>query len=121
MVRERNVAMCAILTVITFGIYGIYWFVCMTDEALGLSQERGADGILAFIFNFITLGLYGWYWAYKMGERLEIAGQRNNIPYVSGDNGALYLILNVLGLSLVTYILIQMELNKFSGRGVRQF
>lgn len=114
MVKERNIAFSAILTVVTFGIYGIYWFICMTDEALGLSKENGASGILAFIFNIITFGLYGWYWAYKMGDRLEIARDKKNINDNSGNNGVLYLILNVIGLSLVTYILIQVELNKFA-------
>ncbi|QAT43027.1 DUF4234 domain-containing protein [Aminipila luticellarii] len=116
MVKERNVALSAIFTVITFGIYGIYWFVCMTDEALGLSEEKGAGGILAFIFNLITFGLYGWYWAYKMGDRLETAKRKRNIEDGSANNGVLYLILNIIGLSLVTYILIQIELNKFSAK-----
>lgn len=114
MVRERNVALSAIFTVITFGIYGIYWFICMTDEALGLSGEKGASGVLAFLFNIITFGFYGWYWAYKMGERLEIAKQKRGIDDNSPNNGVLYLILSILGLGLVAYILIQIELNKFS-------
>lgn len=114
MVKERNVALSAIFTVITLGIYGIYWFVCMTDEALELSEEKGASGILAFIFSVITFGLYGWYWAYKMGDRLEIAKQRRGINDGSANNGVLYLILNIIELTLITFILIQLELNKFA-------
>lgn len=114
MVKERNVALSAIFTVITLGIYGIYWFVCMTDEALGLSEEKGASGILAFIFSLITFGLYGWYWAYKMGDRLEIAKQKRGVNDGSSNNGVLFLILNIIGLNLITYILIQLELNKFA-------
>jgi len=114
LIKERNVALSAIFTVITFGIYGIYWFVCMTDEAIALSEDRGASGILAFIFNIITFGFYGWYWAYRMGDRLEMAKQRRGIAYSSTNNGVIYLILSVLGLGLISYIFIQLELNRFS-------
>lgn len=118
MVKERNVALSAIFTVITFGIYGIYWFVCMTDEALGLSEEEGASGILAFIFNIITFGFYGWYWAYKMGDRIEIAKHKRGITDGSSNNGVLYLVLSIFGFGLIAYILIQLELNKFAGKKI---
>ena len=30
--KERNVALAIVFTIITCGIYGIYWFVVLTDE-----------------------------------------------------------------------------------------
>ena len=30
---ERNIALCLIFSILTCGIYGIYWFICITDEA----------------------------------------------------------------------------------------
>ncbi|MFV0517056.1 MAG: DUF4234 domain-containing protein [Aminipila sp.] len=116
MVKERNVVICILLSIITFGIYGLYWFVCLTDEALGLSQEKGACGILALIFDLITFGLYGWYWAYKMGDRVYIAKEKYKIYDGSSNNGVLYLILNIIGLGIVTNLLIQMDLNKFAAK-----
>lgn len=31
--RERNIAVAIILTIVTCGIYGIYWFIVLTDDA----------------------------------------------------------------------------------------
>ena len=32
MPQQRNIAVAIILTIVTCGIYGIYWFVKLTDE-----------------------------------------------------------------------------------------
>lgn len=120
MIKQRNVAISAIFAVITLGLYGIYWLICLTDEsqyAIG-DDNNGwrTPGVLVFIFNIITFGLYGWYWAYKMGERLDIIKQRLGMQIESSNMGVIYLILNVLGLGLITYILVQMELNHIAER-----
>lgn len=111
MIRERNIALCIIFTFITCGIYGIYWFVCLTDETNIAAQENGTSGALAFVLSIVTCGLYGLYWAYKSGEKIdrahEIRGQ------VASNGGVLYLIVYLFG-GIITYALIQNELNKFA-------
>ena len=32
MAEQRNVALCVILTIVTCGIYGIYWFICLVND-----------------------------------------------------------------------------------------
>ena len=113
MVKERNIALCIVFSIITCGIYGLYWFVCLTDEINQISGEEGASGVLALVLTIITCGIYGLYWAYKNGEKLDIAHQKNG-GASSGSNGILYLILCVLGLGIVAYALMQNELNKFA-------
>ncbi|MCR5297346.1 MAG: DUF4234 domain-containing protein, partial [Clostridiales bacterium] len=31
--KNRNIVVCIILSIVTLGIYGIYWFIKMTDES----------------------------------------------------------------------------------------
>lgn len=31
--KKRNIALAIVFTIITFGIYGIYWFVCLTNDS----------------------------------------------------------------------------------------
>ena len=69
-IEERNIAMVIILSLITCGIYGIYWFVKMTDEAKQLSSSDNAGGGLAFVYTLITCGIYMIYWNYKMGKNM---------------------------------------------------
>ena len=111
--KERNIALCIIFSIITCGIYALYWFVCLTDDSLYVSKEKGAGGVLALIFSIITLGIYALYWSYKMGDRIDIGKKIHDIPGGS-NNGVLYLVLSIFGLSIIAWALMQSELNKFA-------
>lgn len=109
---NRNIALAVIFSILTCGIYGIYWFICLTDEANAVSGETGPSGGVSFLLTLITCGIYGIYWAYKMGQKLHTAGEKHNKPI--GDNSILYLILSIFGLGIVNYCLMQNDLNRFS-------
>lgn len=111
MVKNRNIALCIILTLVTCGIYGLYWFVCLTEDTNTISGEQGTSGVVALILTIVTGSIYGFYWAYKCGEKIDIAHQKNGEP--SGNGGILYLILFFFG-GIIAYALIQNEINKFA-------
>ena len=33
MIKERNIAVCVVLSIVTCGIYGLYWLYKMVEEA----------------------------------------------------------------------------------------
>ena len=108
--KERNIAVSIILTIITCGIYGIYWFIVLTDEAKEASgNEKAPSGGMAFLLTLVTCGIYGIYWAYKMGETISEAKSKNGLE--SNSNSVLYLILQLVGLGIVNYAIMQNELN----------
>lgn len=111
-IANRDIVMAVILSIITCGIYGIYWFIVMTDDANVISDEQNASGGLAFLYTLLTCGIYGIYWNYKMGQKLFAAGQKYNKQI--NDNSILYLILSIFGFGIINYCLIQNDLNKFS-------
>jgi len=96
---------------VTCGIYGLYWFVCLTDDTNTVSGEEGTSGGLALVFALVTCGIYGLYWAYKCGTKLDTAKQNRGIP--ASNSGVLYLILFIFG-GIIAYALIQNELNKLA-------
>lgn len=113
MTQERNIAMCIILSLVTCGIYGIYWFVCLTDDANTVaisSDDVTASGGMAFLLVIVTCGIYYYYWAYKMGEKLDNAKAQRGMNSSSGS--ILYLILCIFGLGIVAYALMQNDLNQ---------
>lgn len=112
MIKERNIVVCILLSLVTCGIYVIYWFICLTDEANAAAGEQGTSGVMALIFTLITCGIYGFYWMYKQGERIDNAKTKRGMA--GGSNGILYLILSIFGLSIVSYALMQNELNKLA-------
>ena len=110
--KKRSIAGCIILTFVTFGIYGIYWFVKLTNETNRPAPEEATmSGGLAFLVTLCTLGIYGLYWGYKLGKKMDIiSGKESN-------SGIIYLLLTLLGLGIIAEALAQNELN---GRIERQ-
>lgn len=107
---KRNVVTSIILTVCTFGLYGLYWFISITNEVNALSQHRkDTSGGMALFFTIITGGIYGIYWAYILGKKVcEI---KRNRDLLATDVSIVYLILQFCGLPIVIFILAQMEIN----------
>ena len=114
MVKERNIVVAIILSFITCGIYGICWFVVLTDDSGKVNGDESFTGIKSFIFTLITCGIYSFYWNYKIGKEMYEANQKQGIT--TTDNSILYLILSIFGISIVTFCLVQNELNVLSKR-----
>ena len=111
-VSKREILTCILLTFVTCGIYGLYWFVKLTDESNEISGSDAASGGLAIVYTLLTCGIYNFYWNYKMGQKLTDAGKRYGVEIA--DNSVLYLVLSLFGLGIVNYCLIQSDLNKFA-------
>lgn len=110
---HRSIPVCIILSLITCGIYGIYWFIVLTDDVNTVAQDHQApSGVVCFLLSLVTCGIYGLYWNYKQGEKLDFV--KTSQGYPSSNSGILYLILSLVGFSIVSYALMQNELNKFT-------
>lgn len=112
MVNQKNIAVCIILSIVTCGIYGIIWFISLTDDANTVSGKPGTSGGIAFLLSLVTCGIYGLYWSYKQGEKLDEAKNAKGIP--SSNSGILYLLLSFFGLGIIAYALMQDSLNKLA-------
>jgi len=109
--KERNVVLAIVLTIVTCGIYGLYWIYSMNNEANQLADEpNSTSGGLVILLSIITCGIYMIYWNYKMGKKVYAIQLKNNFP--ASDNSVLFLVLALVGLSIVNFVLIQLELNK---------
>lgn len=110
-IQRREIVTCIILSIITCGIYGLYWFFCLVNDlntAANSPDDTGAGMVL--LLSIITCGIYGWIWLYKAGEKIDrIRVQNGESP---ASSAILYLLLSLFGLSIVVYCLIQNELNK---------
>lgn len=99
--KNRNILVAIILSIITCGLYDIYWFICLTNDSNEMSEtDKTASGGVAFIFSIITCGIYGIYWAYKLAAKV-------------GDSKAAYLILSLFGFGWIAWILAQSKINNY--------
>ena len=113
-VENKNIVTCILLSFVTCGIYGIIWFVNMVNDVNTVCQDEKSSqgGGTVFLLTLVTCGIYGIIWFYNAGKRMNAAGTKYNLPI--SDNSVMYLVLSLIGLSLVNYCLVQSDLNKFA-------
>ena len=109
---NRSIVVSILLSIVTCGIYGIYWFVKLNDELNAAAGKQNAtSGGVAVLLTLVTCGIYGFYWAYKMGENVDIIKSRAGGP--EGNSSTLYLILSIFGLQIANYCFMQDAINNY--------
>ena len=100
---NRGFIKLLLLSLITFGIYGLYFTYKMAQEA-NLADPAGkrVGGLVAYIFyTMFTLGIYAFYWNYRVCEKFGVAvrstGQQ---PRITGGSWLLWTIFGVLLLGI---------------------
>lgn len=111
--KQRSVGIAILLSIITCGIYGIYWLIMLNDETNYVSghQQDGTSGGVVFLLTLVTCGIYGYYWCYKQGEKLNEAKMQRGIM-VDSSASVLYLILQSLVLALFLMLLCRVSLTR---------
>lgn len=109
MVENRNIAVYIILSIVTCGIFGLFWMITLNDDTLKAVRENGTSGGVVLLLSIITCGIYSIYWMYVIGTRID---KIKNNP--NGSTGWIYLLLSVFGFSIIAYAIAQDELNKFA-------
>ncbi len=112
--EKRNIATLIILSIVTCGIYALYWFVVTTNDienALG-SKSDGAckSGGAALLLSIVTCGIYTFYWYYKEAERIETLNSERGLR--SSTEGWVYILLCFFGLEIVAMAIMQDQLNR---------
>ena len=112
-IEQRNIALCIILSIVTCGIYGLYWIYKLTEDVNKLTGDPNAtSGGMVILLSIITCNIYMWYWLYKQGDAIDQVKASRGLS--SGNSGILYLILAIFGLGIVSYALMQNELNQLA-------
>lgn len=99
MIKKRNIVLVYLYTIITFGIYGIYWAVKTKMEM----NELGGDIPTAWL---IIIPIANLYWMYKYCEAFATKVKRD-------DNTILWFVLYVL-VGIIMPAIVQSELNKLA-------
>ena len=78
-VQERNVAVAILLSIVTCGIYGLYWWYKIEEDTAQLAHEQG-NGAMVVLLNVVTCGIYGWVWIYRLAKdrMFRLTGRDNS-------------------------------------------
>lgn len=107
---QRSVGLSVVLTLITCGIYGIYWFIVLTNDVGRLSGDSSFTGGKHLLLTLVTCGIWSYVWSYQLGKNLAIAQENKGVRV--NDNSIMFLVLAIFGLGIVNYALAQSEVNK---------
>lgn len=103
-IKKRNIVTCILLSLITCGIYSIYWLIVMAKEAVSVKDP--ADSGIREIVLMLFLPFLGFFLAEKkMAEGCAAKGINH------ADRSVIYLVLGLLGLGIVNCCLMQSDLN----------
>ena len=76
------------------------------------ARPSAPSGGLVLLLTIVTCNIYGLYWIYRAGDDLD--RQRVNQGQMPGHLGILYLLLAVLGFSIISFALLQSEINEYA-------
>lgn len=58
-IEQRNIALCIILSIVTCGIYGLYWIYKLTEDVNKLTGDPNAtSGGMVILLGIITCNIY---------------------------------------------------------------
>jgi hypothetical protein len=73
MIRERGLIELVLLSIITFGIYFLFWIHQLARDVNLICEgdgSRTSDLPRYLVFSIISLGIYNYVWLYMLGNRL---------------------------------------------------
>ena len=68
-INKRSIGMCILLSIITCGIYGIYWMYLLVKNTRSI--QKNTDNCKGEMLCLIFVPFYSLYWWYTRGEKLD--------------------------------------------------
>ena len=109
---KKEIPMALILTIVTCGIYGIFWKAHMFKTMNMLLGYQKYSTIKWFILSIITCSIYTVYIEYIMGQDILDLQVKKKMPVPNTNLPILSLVLTGFGLLIVSEVIQQSELNK---------
>lgn len=113
----RSPVMVLVLSLITCGIYQLYWIYKVSEETqshLGLTTTSPG---MELLFCIITCGFYTIYWHYKYSKLVAELQQRQGLT--PDDNSLICILLTIFGFGIVSAMIVQSSLNKVWDAGYK--
>jgi hypothetical protein len=110
LLENKDIAISIILSLITFGIYSLFWAYSMIKK-IRLVNKESTDVVGEFLC-LIFVPFYAIYWLYTRGQKITKGAASFGVNV--DDNSVIYLVLSLFGLSIVAYAMMQNDLNKIA-------
>ena len=106
-INKRSIGICILLSIITCGIYGIYWMYLLVKNTRSI--QKNTDNCKGEMLCLIFVPFYSLYWWYTRGEKVRQGFAEHD--YNATGGGVVYLVLAIFGLSIVSMAIMQSDFN----------
>ena len=108
--KQRSIGVSILLTILTCGLYGLYWIVCVANDVKDLTgTEKGTSGGMVLLLSIITCNIYWLFWVYKAGQAID--DYRVSMGKSASNKSIVYLLLSFFGLDIIALALLQSDIN----------
>jgi len=114
LMEQKSLVGCIILSIITCGIYYIYWLYTIMRKIKILDDEPDISVALEMIL-YIFIPFYAWYWWYTRAGKLARAANEKGYDFVKNYD-VLFLVFAIIALSIVNTAIVQDEFNTIARR-----
>ena len=106
-IYKRNIAVCIILSIVTFGIYYIYWKYLLVKNVRAIKGDD--SGCIGEVLCFVLLPIYPIYWWFTRGRTVK--NEFASHGYSASGNEIAYLLLSIFELEIVCMAIMQHDFN----------
>jgi hypothetical protein len=92
MIKKRSLVAVILLSIVTLGIYGLYWIYKLAKDTNTICEGDGhkTRGLLFYFFiGLITFGIYNLVWIFMLGDRLQDNASRYGLQFKEGGTAIL--------------------------------
>lgn len=112
---KRNIVVGILLSIITCGIYGLYWqYKQMVTLNAWLKRDEYSFW-LWFFLSIITCGIYGIYYEYKMANGINTVQADNDLVFDS-NLPIICIVLAIFGIGVASLAIQQHQINRLYER-----
>ena len=110
----KSIGVGIILTILTCGIYGLFWQYKQMDTLNSWLQRDDFSFGLWLLLSIVTCGIFAIYYEYKMAKGINEVQEMYKFRLAS-DLALICLVLSLFGLGIVSLAIQQGEINRFYG------
>ena len=112
MLEKRKVSTVVILTIITFGIYGIWWTHVTMTALRNEGNQESVPVVLVTVFMIFSHGAGGAFLGFDANANMNIIKAKHGLP--AADNKILWVVFGAF-IPVVTIAMVQNEINGLLG------
>jgi len=106
-IKKRKISVCVLLSIITFGIYGMYWMYILVKDTRSMQDKDGK--CIGEFLCLLLVPFYSLYWWYTRGDKIKKISKEQD--YNAKSSGWLHLILAFFGLDIISMAIMQNDIN----------